>query len=111
MTAPTSTTTCRPTVPRCGASGAISRSVIPDRATAALTRRAVATMIDDVVAEAREGLIRRHDPDTDRREQGEHRDKVIAQAPPDEEPHHSSDDGEGQRLRQGHARGPAQCRS
>ena len=45
VTTPTSTTICRPTVVRCGAMGAISRSVMPERATAALSTKALATMM------------------------------------------------------------------
>ena len=44
VTTPTSTRICRCTVTRCGASGEIKRSAMPDLATAALTRSALATM-------------------------------------------------------------------
>ena len=98
VTTPTSTRICRCTVTRCGASGAINRSAMPDLATAALTSRAVGDDHDDIVAEAGEGLVGRDDAGSDRGEQRQHGDQVVAQPPPDEEGHHRGDDGEGEGL-------------
>ena len=57
---------------------------------------------DDVVAEALEGLVGRHDADEHRRQKGENRDEIVAQTAPDEERHHPGDDGEGKHLLMGH---------
>ena len=57
---------------------------------------------DDVVAEAGERLVGRHDADQHRRQKGEHRHEVVAQPAPDEERHHPGDDGEGKHLLMGH---------
>ena len=57
---------------------------------------------DDVVAEALEGLLRRHDAGKDRGEQRQRRDEVVAQPPPDEEAHHGAENAEGEALLEGH---------
>ena len=56
----------------------------------------------DVVAEAFEGLIGRHDADRHRDKQGEHGDEVVAPAAPGEQPHHGDDDGEDEALIERH---------
>jgi hypothetical protein len=70
----------------------------PDLATAALTRRAVATIITTSSAKPVKRVLGRHDADHDRRKQGEHRDDVVSKPPPYKEGHHDADDREGGAL-------------
>ena len=70
------------------------RSITPERATAALTTSALATMITmSSLKPLKACWAARCRPPP--RQQGEHGDEVVAQAAPGEQPHHGDDDGEG----------------
>ena len=57
---------------------------------------------DDVVAEAAEGRVGRHDADGKGGEQRQYRHEIIAQSAPDERHHHCRDDADRQPLRECH---------
>ena len=74
----------------------------PERATAALTTSALATMMTMSSLKPLKALIRRHDADDDRGKQRQHGDEVVAPAAPGEQRHHGDDDGEGEALIERH---------
>ena len=74
----------------------------PERATAALTIRAPATMITMSSLKPENALSVGHDAGEHRGQQGQDRDQVVAQPAPDEEDHHHGEDREGEGLIESH---------
>ena len=68
----------------------------PERATAALTTSALATMMTMSSENPENALSVGHDAGGDAGQQGQHRDHVVAQPSPHEQRHHGGEDGEGQ---------------
>ncbi len=91
----------RAAVERAGRARWISASTTPERATAALTRSALATMMTMSSLKPAKASSGGTMPTSDRGEQREERDEVVAEAAPDEERHHAGEIGEGERSGRG----------
>ena len=83
---------------RYGAIGRMTRSITPERATAALTSSAQATMMTMSSEKPENALSCGTMPDEHRRRAAQQRDEVVAQPAPHEQRHHGGDDAEGERL-------------
>ena len=102
VTAVTSRIICARGERTCGEAKRIATSTAPERAMAALTRRALATMMTMSSLKPLNASFGRHDAGNDRGNERQRRDEVVAQAPPDEEAHHGAENAEGEALLEGH---------
>ena len=78
---------------------------------AALTRSALATMMTMSSLKPLKASFAGTMPASDRREQRQRRNEVVAQPAPDEEPHHGAEDAEGEALLERHAGGAGRGRA